>query len=84
MGRDQDAVRLLIEDDGVGITSQRTSARGSSYGLVGIKERVAMLGGTLRIHSSRNKGTKIEVIVPASGAPAILAERPMAQGGVNA
>jgi signal transduction histidine kinase len=84
MGRDNGGVKLLIEDDGVGIISQRTSARGSSYGLVGIKERVAMLGGTLRIHSSRNKGTKIEVTVPAADMPAELAERPMAQGGVNA
>ncbi len=64
MARERDCVRLLVDDDGVGM-ERRSSSRGKSFGLAGIKERVGMLGGELRVHSSKGKGTRIEVTVPA-------------------
>ncbi len=36
-----------------------------SFGLAGIKERIAMLGGTSRVISAKGKGTRIEISVPA-------------------
>ncbi len=58
-------VRLLVEDDGVGMDRKSSNSRGKSFGLAGIKERVGMLGGQVRVHSSKGKGTRIEVTVPA-------------------
>jgi len=68
MGRDNGNVRLLVEDDGVGISQKNSSSRGHSFGLAGIKERVGMLGGSVRVISARGKGTRIEVSVPAANA----------------
>ena len=37
---------------------------GSGIGLFGMKERVALLNGSLRIHSEGNKGSELEILVP--------------------
>ena len=54
--------RLLIEDDGVGFSTRR-SPRGS-FGLWGMRERIAALGGTMRIRSGNGKGTHVSVTLP--------------------
>ncbi len=69
MARENDSVRLLVEDDGVGFAPSRSNSRGHSFGLAGIKERVGMLGGTVRITSGKGKGTRIEISVPAREVP---------------
>ncbi|MBI3988272.1 MAG: HAMP domain-containing protein, partial [candidate division NC10 bacterium] len=60
-------VRLQVEDDGKGfdpeeITRFVEGARG--LGLLGMKERAALLEGTLTIHSEPGKGTRVTVEVP--------------------
>jgi len=65
MTRDDGVIRLLVEDDGVGIFP-KGNFRGNSFGLAGIKERVGMLGGQVRVVSLKGKGTRIEAIVPAT------------------
>ena len=50
--------RLVVEDDGVGFDP---SAPTSRFGLAGIRERAAMLGGNLRIESSPGAGTAVVV-----------------------
>jgi len=57
-------IALTIQDDGVGIT--QAPVVGRSFGLAGMTERVAMLGGTAKVVSAKNKGTRIEVKVPAT------------------
>ncbi|KAF1069754.1 MAG: Signal transduction histidine-protein kinase/phosphatase DegS [Pseudomonas citronellolis] len=54
---------LTIADDGRGFDpdSQR---RGASFGLVGMRERVLMLGGSLEIASRPGEGTTLRVRVP--------------------
>jgi len=59
-----DAVRLIIEDDGIGF-SPRRSPRGV-FGLWGMRERIAALGGTVRIRSGAGKGTQIRVTLPVA------------------
>jgi two-component system NarL family sensor kinase len=68
------AVTLTIRDDGVGfdpdvVAAQRT-ARGTSggFGLIGIRERAQLLGGTSDIWSDIGEGTQITVRVPVRGA----------------
>jgi signal transduction histidine kinase len=53
------ALRVRVSDDGVGGADP---ARGS--GLVGLKDRVETLGGTISIHSQRGSGTSLEVEIP--------------------
>jgi two-component system, NarL family, sensor histidine kinase DevS len=56
------AVRLVIEDDGEGFDPQ--SARDGGLGLSGMRERVALLDGRLRIESAPGKGTTLAAEVP--------------------
>jgi signal transduction histidine kinase len=62
--RDPAAVRLLIEDDGQGMTKTTGFAARRSFGLAGMRERISMLGGTVKVSSVKGAGTKIEVAVP--------------------
>jgi two-component system NarL family sensor kinase len=55
-------VRLEIEDDGQGFDPQ--SVVGNRYGLVGLNERVKLLGGQMQLESEEDQGTRIEVVVP--------------------
>jgi signal transduction histidine kinase len=57
-------VLLLVEDDGVGLSKANTHER-RTFGLEGIRERIAMLGGLAKITSVRDKGTRLEIRVPA-------------------
>jgi two-component system sensor histidine kinase UhpB len=58
-----DHLELIISDDGVGF-SDNARAKPHSFGLRGIQERVAQLGGTVKIASSADKGTQIAIFVP--------------------
>jgi PAS domain S-box-containing protein len=65
--RDTARVRIVVEDDGVGfdlvqITLSPDSGRG--LGLLGMRERVELLGGTLDIDSAPGHGTRIELEAP--------------------
>jgi signal transduction histidine kinase len=61
---------LVIEDDGVGFDSETVgrlasgSGRPPGLGLSGMKERVALLGGTIAIESSQGNGSTIFVQIP--------------------
>jgi signal transduction histidine kinase len=55
-------VRLLIEDDGVGFDSEAGNKGG--LGLLGIKERVQEIDGTVRISSAIQRGTRLEAVFP--------------------
>jgi signal transduction histidine kinase len=52
-------VQLIVEDDGRGFTVDEAGEH--RLGLVGMRERVALLGGTLNIESSADSGTSIFV-----------------------
>lgn len=54
--------RLVIEDDGRGFDPSTIPA--GSFGLVGMNERVKLLGGRLSIESETDQGTRLEVVIP--------------------
>jgi len=54
---------LRIEDDGVGLRTRSTLNRGR-FGLFGMRERIAVLGGIVRIRSKAGQGTRIKVTLP--------------------
>jgi len=75
--RVDELVHVSVEDDGVGIQA-RSSSRDQSFGLAGIKERIAMLGGISRVISAKGTGTRIEISVPAGEATQVT-DRPLVQ-----
>ncbi|MCB9490810.1 MAG: PAS domain-containing protein [Dehalococcoidia bacterium] len=64
--RDPERLRLVVSDDGEGFDSESAfaSADGHHLGLLGLKERVDLVGGTFGIESSPEHGTTITVDVP--------------------
>jgi signal transduction histidine kinase len=57
-------LRLVIRDNGIGFNVESAQAQVLGLGLIGIKERAALVGGRAKIISSPNKGTTIEVLLP--------------------
>ena len=60
--QDGASVTLTIHDDGRGFDPEKV--RDGSLGLVGMRERVALLGGRLTIESSEDAGTMLKAEVP--------------------
>jgi signal transduction histidine kinase len=63
LGRKQQQVMLEITDDGIGFEPTTIQEKGG-LGLEGMKERVALLGGHLRVCSKPGQGTTVQVEVP--------------------
>jgi signal transduction histidine kinase len=61
-----EAVNLEVQDDGVGIQPDRDSQPGG-FGLLGLKERAAVLGGNLQISRLPSGGTLLCLSLPYSG-----------------
>ncbi|MDQ1301122.1 MAG: hypothetical protein QG637_1043 [Chloroflexota bacterium] len=63
-----DGVRLEINDDGVGFSpdAERVGphAPGSGLGLVGMRERVTLVGGRWSVQSAPGQGTRVVVELP--------------------
>ncbi|ACB74523.1 sensor histidine kinase [Opitutus terrae] len=59
-------IRLDVHDDGKGFAVQKTlsSRANRRLGLLGMRERVEMVGGTLTIESSPGRGTTVRAEVP--------------------
>jgi two-component system, NarL family, sensor kinase len=60
------SVTLTVADDGVGfdLDQPRTPGMSGGFGLVGLRERVALLRGALQIDSAPDEGTSVRVTVP--------------------
>ncbi|HEX6827352.1 MAG TPA: sensor histidine kinase, partial [Burkholderiales bacterium] len=60
-------LELSIRDDGVGFnvaSARRRALEGGSIGLLGMEERVELLGGRIEIDSGLGRGTLIRVTLP--------------------
>ncbi|SDD84709.1 PAS domain S-box-containing protein [Cupriavidus sp. YR651] len=62
---DERYMYLRIHDDGVGLPED-AKRRPDSFGLLGMRERILQLGGTLSIYSKSGDGVTIAVKVPLS------------------
>jgi PAS domain S-box-containing protein len=65
--RKDSALKLVVLDNGIGFDSRswyEHNSRASKFGLVGISERVQLLGGAYKIISKPQHGTRIEVVLP--------------------
>ena len=65
--RDSD-VLVEVRDDGRGITSQEIGTA-RPLGVIGIRERATLVGGTVRFEGIPDRGTIVSVRIPMPGAP---------------
>ncbi len=63
---DAERVQLTVDDDGVVGTAGRSP---SGYGLVGMRERAKLLGGTFHAGPSASGGWRVEAMLPRGGVP---------------
>jgi signal transduction histidine kinase len=59
-----DVVALDVRDDGAGFEPNASTATGG-FGLRGLRERTAQLGGTVEVESTPGEGTTVSVTIPA-------------------
>jgi signal transduction histidine kinase len=67
--REEKSVSCSVRDDGVGFDTSAMLARKGNrgLGLLGIRERVATLGGSVQIKSQPGQGAEITITVPVEG-----------------
>jgi PAS domain S-box-containing protein len=59
----QSELVVTITDDGVGFDSEQPRNGSHGLGLLGMKERVALVHGVLQVSSAVGKGTRVQVVV---------------------
>ncbi len=64
--REKDALLLEVDDDGIGI-EPGDNANPTSLGLLGMRERVAILGGKITFGRGDQRGTKVVMQIPLHG-----------------
>jgi two-component system sensor histidine kinase UhpB len=65
---EEDWVILSVRDNGRGITEAKIASPGS-LGILGMKERTALLGGELTIQRAPDGGTIVTARIPKRGTP---------------
>jgi signal transduction histidine kinase len=60
--RQRNSVKAVIEDDGVGFEQEET--REDGLGLLGMRERLQLVGGRFTIESAAGSGTTLVAEVP--------------------
>lgn len=59
---DEHVVEVVVRDDGRGFDTESGTV---GFGLVGMRERVVLAGGTLEVRSSPGQGTTVRAVLPA-------------------
>ena len=77
--KSRDSVSMTVSDNGVGAPVERRNRQGS-FGLVGIEERIKLLGGSFVIDSSPGAGMSVQVSVPLDAGAGDVAPEPQTAG----
>jgi signal transduction histidine kinase len=67
-----DGIELSVEDDGVGFElppRPDVLTHAGHFGLLGMRERVTLLGGRFRIDTAPGEGTRVSIRLPAHSSP---------------
>ncbi len=64
----EEVIRMTIKDNGQGfqISGKGGSKKKNRLGLIGMRERVEMIGGTFRVDSTPGESTAVQVEIPAA------------------
>jgi len=66
------AVAVSVEDNGKGFDQSSEEATTGHFGLLGMRERLQLLDGTLTIKSAKGRGTKILITAPLQQPDGVL------------
>ena len=61
---DDQTILIEISDNGIGFDPQKAVGRSGHYGLVGIRERARLYGGSLTIDSQSSQGSILKIQLP--------------------
>lgn len=61
LGKQNSTIKLIVEDNGIGAID---TGKNDGIGLLGIRERVEILGGSIHIHSQPQKGLHLMISIP--------------------
>jgi signal transduction histidine kinase len=65
LGFTTNLLTIRVDDDGPGPAQAAAGTGGTGHGLVGMRERVALLGGVLRAGPGRDGGFEVVAVLPA-------------------
>ena len=68
VGARDGVIEVSVVDDGVGFDPEAAYA---GFGLLGMRERIQMAGGEMRIESTPGQGTRVEAKLPAHSRPPV-------------
>ena len=66
--RAQGYVSLIVEDNGVGFDVSKRPSTGDGFGVIGMRERAALVGADFQIESTPQRGTTVLVRIPVVSA----------------
>jgi len=75
LDRTPEVLHLVVRDDGIGF-DVATAQQGASLGLLGMRERVALVGGELDCKSAPGRGTEVHAFFPVQSRPDVQEPRP--------
>ena len=64
MNCDEESIMIEIRDNGIGFDPSEADGRSGHYGLVGMRERARLYGGSLTIESQPSQGTTLKIQLP--------------------
>jgi NarL family two-component system sensor histidine kinase YdfH len=64
LGETEGMLEIALRDDGVGFDPTATVEGGGHYGLVGLRERARLAGGSLELISEPGAGTTLTLVLP--------------------
>ena len=64
--KDDQFIRVTVEDDGIGFNAKKSDTHVGSggYGLFNIRERLEHFGGSMKVESDKDHGTRIVLTLP--------------------
>jgi signal transduction histidine kinase len=76
----EERIDVLVSDDGCGF---KPDAAHSGFGLVGMRERVELVGGELQIESRPGSGTRMMASIPVAADPGSGLDEPSGERAAN-
>jgi signal transduction histidine kinase len=66
MKEDHERFMICVKDNGVGFEKHKATGKSitGGFGLFAVRERIEELSGNIEIHSEKEKGTKVKIIIP--------------------
>lgn len=80
------SIQIAVDDNGKGFQVPRSPAElapGGHFGLLGMFERVDLIGGEIQVESTSEKGTRLTVTVPYAVGPTSIQPRETPEGLPN-